>query len=100
MLCLIWQFFSGPKYSSFGGWSARKDNIIPDYYLLSKQASAKGMLHSSSIGQCMQIRELQWKLLNLKIKKNYKKINFRYLPQAVFVALMIVGPSKFLKQII
>ena len=46
----------------------------------------------------MQIRELQGKLLNLKIE--IKKINFRYLPQAVFVALMLVGTSKFLKQII
>ena len=28
------------------------------------------------------------------------KLNFRYLPSAVFMALMLVGPSKCLKQII
>ena len=36
----------------------------------------------------------------VKFKNKNKKNNFRYLPQAVFVALMLVGTSKFLKQII
>ena len=37
-------------------------------------------------------------VLSARLKKI--KLNFRYLPSAVFIALMLVGPSKYLKQII
>ena len=36
--------------------------------------------------------------MNLDQMKTNKYINFRYLPLAVFIALMPVGPSKFLNQ--
>ena len=46
----------------------------------------------------MYTSDLHSDMILTKIKK--KKLNFRYLPSAVFLAIRLVGPSKCLKQII